>query len=308
MITRSTPASRCRVDRLAARRSSWPTDARSPRLQARARIARFPTPSWRAATPARRECSVAARRRAASSANEQQRQDLHRLAEAHIVGEAGTETERGQEVEPADAGLLVRAQCRLERLARIDVRQRFGTAESFERLREPGTGHDAGPLGRDGVAATAAETFAPASMRIASAKPSPFSAAVSSTARNSPSIRPSLSRSTSTQRPRTKCRPFESASRASISAAVKRSPSSVTSIWKSSSASVPSPAGGCPPTVAVTCGRCGRLPRHVPGTRTTTPADSSRGTSVRSWNASVDVHRSGWKISPASTIVFSQGH
>ena len=93
-----------------------------------------------------------------------------------------------------------------------------------------------------------------------------------------------------------------------ISAAVSVSPSSVTSILKSSSASCPNPDGGLLPTVPVTRGRGGRFPRHTAGIRTTTPAASSSGTSLRSCSASSGDHRKGWKISPASTIAFSHGH
>ena len=66
--------------------------------------------------------------------------------------------------------------------------------------------------------------------------------------------------------------PFDAASSCSISAAVSGSPSRLTPIWKSSSASMPRPDGGLPPTVAVTCGRGGRFARQRVGTRTMTPA------------------------------------
>ena len=68
--------------------------------------------------------------------------------------------------------------------------------------------------------------------------------------------------------------PFAPARIAFTSPAVSGSPSSVTSMRKSSSASVPSPEGALPPTVAVTCGRDGRPARQVAGMRTTTPARS----------------------------------
>jgi hypothetical protein len=56
---------------------------------------------------------------------------------------------------------------------------------------------------------------------------------------------------------------------------------------------MPRPLGGLAPTMALTWGRAGRFARHVPGTRTITPAASRRGRSVRSWQASAGVHRSG---------------
>ena len=67
---------------------------------------------------------------------------------------------------------------------------------------------------------------------------------------------------------------------------VNVSPSSVTSMRKSSSASWPTPDSNLPPTLAVTCGRGGRFARQVAGIRTTTPALSSCGTSRRSCMAS----------------------
>ena len=90
------------------------------------------------------------------------------------------------------------------------------------------------------------------------------------------------------------------------SAEVSRSPSRVTSMRKSSSASVPNPEGALPPTVAITCGRGGRPALQAAGIRTTTPACSNWGMSLRKRNASWGDQRSGWKISPASTICLSQ--
>ena len=142
---------------------------------------------------------------------------------------------------------------------------------------------------------------------MASRKPSPFSAAVRSTSLKCSITRLSRSRSSSTQRPRTSARPSDLANNSPISAAVNGSPSSVTSMRKSSSASCPMPAGALPPSLAVTCGRGGRLARHNAGIRTTTPALSSCAASLKSCMASWGVHRSGWKISPASTMVFSHG-
>ena len=82
-------------------------------------------------------------------------------------------------------------------------------------------------------------------------------------------------RSTSTQRPRISCKPSPPASSSLISAALSRSPSSVTSMLKSSSASLPSSEGGRAPTLALTSGRAGRPACQVPGARTTMPAASS---------------------------------
>ena len=50
------------------------------------------------------------------------------------------------------------------------------------------------------------------------------------------------------------------------------------------------------------------MARQPAGIRTTTPALSNCGTSLSSCSASLGLQRSGWKISPASTMVFSHGH
>ena len=67
---------------------------------------------------------------------------------------------------------------------------------------------------------------------------------------------------------------------------------------KSSTPSRPRADGLRLPTVAVTCGRAGRLARQVAGMRTTTPAVSSSGRLWRKRDASAGPQRSGWKISP----------
>ena len=55
-------------------------------------------------------------------------------------------------------------------------------------------------------------------------------------------------------------------------------------------------------------GAAGRLARHVAGMRTTTPA-LSRSAALRKQACGLrGVQRSGWKISPASTIGRSQAH
>jgi hypothetical protein len=55
-----------------------------------------------------RDNEARARRRVGPVAldEEQQREDLDGLAEAHFVGEAGAESETGDEPQPRDAGLL----------------------------------------------------------------------------------------------------------------------------------------------------------------------------------------------------------
>ena len=72
--------------------------------------------------------------------HQQQCQHLHRLAEPHIVGEAGAQAEARQQVQPAHAGLLIRAERCLQGRARIEVRQFVRIAKTGERLRQPRPG------------------------------------------------------------------------------------------------------------------------------------------------------------------------
>ena len=140
---------------------------------------------------------------------------------------------------------------------------------------------------------SSASTSAPAIMRSASRRLRPRSAATRSASPKYSIIRLNRSRSTSTQRPRTSASPSDFANNSRTSAGVSVSPSSVTSMRKSSSASWPTPDSNLPPTLAVTCGRGGRLDCQVAGIRTTTPALSSCGTSRRSCMASDGFHRKG---------------
>ena len=55
--------------------------------------------------------------------HEQQRQHLHRLAEAHVVGEARTQAKAGKQMQPSDACLLIGSQRGLQRGARLQLRQ-----------------------------------------------------------------------------------------------------------------------------------------------------------------------------------------
>ena len=121
-------------------------------------------------------------------------------------------------------------------------------------------------------------------------------------------VRFSRSASTSTHCPRISAKPLVPASRAFTSAAVSGSPSKLTCMLKSNSASVPNSDGVFAPTMPVTFGRGGRFARHVAGMRTTTPACSRVCTSRSKHTASAGDQRSGWKISPASTISFNQAH
>ena len=146
---------------------------------------------------------------------------------------------------------------------------------------------------------TASSTAAPASMRMAAAKLRPSRSASCSASRNCRIERSRRSRSISTHWPRSSTSESVPDSSAAISFALSVSPSSVTSMWKSSTPSSPSAEGLRAPTVPVTCGRGGRLARHDGGMRTTTPARSRSGTLASRREASRGVQRSGWYSSPA---------
>ena len=81
---------------------------------------------------------------------QQQGEHLDGLAEPHVVGEAGAEAEPGEETKPAHADILIGTQGRLQRLARMGGRERFGAAAGGERLGEPVARLDPSPgrLGR----------------------------------------------------------------------------------------------------------------------------------------------------------------
>ena len=78
-----------------------------------------------------------------ASQHQQQRQHLHRLAEAHVVGEAGAQAEAGEQMQPSHADLLIGSQRRLQRGAGIQSRQVGRIAKAGERLRQPRSGDDA---------------------------------------------------------------------------------------------------------------------------------------------------------------------
>jgi hypothetical protein len=75
--------------------------------------------------------------------DQQQRQHLHRLAEAHVIGEAGAQAEAGEQMQPAHAGLLIGAQRRLQCRAGVQLHQLGRIAKAGERLRQPRPGGDA---------------------------------------------------------------------------------------------------------------------------------------------------------------------
>ena len=82
----------------------------------------------------------------ASLQQQEQAQHLDGLAQSHVVGEAGPQAEAREEPEPADPDLLVRAERRPERRARVGRGQRLGLAQALERRREPLPRDHPGPV------------------------------------------------------------------------------------------------------------------------------------------------------------------
>jgi hypothetical protein len=78
-----------------------------------ARSARSRVPSCRPPRSERRAAPVA-RRAGLLLAPQEEREELHRLAEAHVVGEARAETERAHGDEPVEPALLIGAKRRQE--------------------------------------------------------------------------------------------------------------------------------------------------------------------------------------------------
>ncbi len=80
---------------------------------------------------------------------EQQRQNLDRLAEPHVVGQACPEPQPGQQMQPLHTGLLIRPQYAMQRRAGIAARtvrcakflQRFRQPRSCRNVRPVGGGH-----------------------------------------------------------------------------------------------------------------------------------------------------------------------
>ena len=79
--------------------------------------------------------------------DQKQRQDLDRLAESHVVGEAGAQPQARQQLKPAHAGLLIGPQRRLQRPAGIGVQCAARTAKRRQRLGQPWTGDGLAPVG-----------------------------------------------------------------------------------------------------------------------------------------------------------------
>ena len=79
--------------------------------------------------------------------DEQKRQYLDSLAEAHVIGKATPKTELREEVEPAHTHLLVRPQRSVQGGAGFDAGQPLRTAKSFQPFVQPGSRDHLGPIG-----------------------------------------------------------------------------------------------------------------------------------------------------------------
>ena len=106
----------------------------------------------------------------AAACSQQQRQHLDRLAQPHVVGQAGAEAEPGQQMQPLHAGLLIRPQRRRAAPARDRLPAPSGARSALQRLRQPRAGRHARPVGDRRHPRASSATAAPASIRIASAK------------------------------------------------------------------------------------------------------------------------------------------
>ena len=140
-----------------------------------------------------------------------QRQQLHGLAQAHVVGQAGAEPERGQERQPRDAALLVGAQRGLEPRGRGQRFQR-PLGRAVEQVAEPAVGAHVGD--RQRARPTSPRLTASTSAGRRRVRPAPR--------RRNSRPRASASASTDTQWPRTRT----SGAFAATSSAISSSPSS----------------------------------------------------------------------------------
>ena len=136
------------IERLQLGGRSSPRDARRA-PSASARSVRSPPPSSRAATPARRAgwCAASPRPSPARSTSINASTCIV-LPRPMSSARQAPRPRRREQMQPPHARLLIGAQRRLERVARIESRQRVGIAKAGERRRQPRSGDDARPVGR----------------------------------------------------------------------------------------------------------------------------------------------------------------
>ncbi len=78
-------------------------------------------------------------------AMQEQPDHLHRLSQAHVIGQASAQAQPGDEPQPAHAGLLIMPQLGVQSW-RIGAGERLGRAELGERLLERGPGGQSDPI------------------------------------------------------------------------------------------------------------------------------------------------------------------
>ena len=97
----------------------------------------------------RGRCDQQARGRAFGAFSyQQQSQHLDGLAQTHVVGQAGAQAQTRQQVQPAQADLLIRPQRGVQIGAGVDGRQTLWPAQSRQGLGQPWPGVHLRPLGR----------------------------------------------------------------------------------------------------------------------------------------------------------------
>ena len=193
---------------------------------------------------------------ATSLQQEQEGEDLDRLAEPHVVGQAAPESQPGKRPEPAHALALVGPELREQRRARVGRLPAGLAAQGRQRLAEPGARLDPDPL--RGRRRAGHPRLPPCRLRRGGAshrrrrdRPTRLRFAAFHRRSNSSS----RSASTSTHRPLRRASPLPCCRSACSSASVTSWSPSVRRTSKSSTASSPRPAGWRSPTETVTRGR-----------------------------------------------------
>jgi hypothetical protein len=214
---------------------------------------------------------------------QQERDDLDRLAEPHVVREACAEPEPAEVHEPSRSRLLVRTQRRSQLAAERLRAEPLRVAQRFERVAQPRAGVHVGPVGcRVGGADVAGGLDRRAGQQAhALREREPARAGLPL---DQLPVRERLLEARAVDLDPLAAQPHEPsgpASRRSASSRVSSCSPSARPISKSTIASSPSPAGALVPRRTWTRGRGGVRARHQSGTSTTTPAASQSGTERR---------------------------
>ena len=285
-----------RRERARSARRSSPRDARSRAFRSGAKCS---ISAAQLAEQRRRRHQQARRPLTRAAPHQQQRQHLDRLAQSHVVGEAGAEPEAGQQMQPLHAGALIRPQRAAQRRRRDRRRRRRARAAPCSVSRQPRPGGHARPVGDGRIARRRRRPRrrpASASPRRSSGRRAPPVPRPRGTARIA---RSSRSRSTSTHWPRSSTSDVgagEQRGDLRLGSAARRPASppcgnraarpgrAPTACARRPCRSPAAAAGGWRATSAA----CARPRRRSPGrARWRASATASRG-----------VQRSGWKISP----------